>query len=109
MRNGKLKYLIKNAFVNEIPSKILNRKDKMGFPVPLKEWMQDTNFKEFLLKHIKNLFNRKLTYFKNVNNMIEKIKNNDYNVRTVWCLLSLELWYKNTHDKFCEYKNLVEF
>ena len=42
-----MKHLLKEAFPNVIPGKILNRRDKMGFPVPLKEWMGN-ELKEFV-------------------------------------------------------------
>ena len=35
---GETKHLLKRAFGGELPKPILNRRDKMGFPVPLKEW-----------------------------------------------------------------------
>ena len=35
---GKMKNLLKEVFKEKIPLKILHRRDKMGFPVPLKEW-----------------------------------------------------------------------
>src|SRR3546814_2026296 len=33
-----MKHLLKAAFADVIPDRVLNRRDKMGFPVPLKEW-----------------------------------------------------------------------
>src|SRR3546814_14494441 len=35
---GRMKHLIKAAFADVIPDGVLNRRDKMGFPVPLTEW-----------------------------------------------------------------------
>src|SRR3546814_8527773 len=35
---GRMKHLIKAAFADVIPDRVLNRRDKMSFPVPLKEW-----------------------------------------------------------------------
>src|SRR3546814_13258656 len=35
---GRMKHLIKAAFADVISDRVLNRRDKMGFPVPLKEW-----------------------------------------------------------------------
>jgi len=33
-----MKHLLKLAYGRELPTQILARRDKMGFPVPLKEW-----------------------------------------------------------------------
>ena len=45
--NGTLKNLIKEAYSNILPKKILERKDKMGFPVPLTEWAKG-DLQEFI-------------------------------------------------------------
>ena len=39
-RNGSMKSLLKSAFKRELPREIINRRDKMGFPVPLSEWVE---------------------------------------------------------------------
>jgi asparagine synthase (glutamine-hydrolysing) len=38
---GRAKQLMKEAFKAVIPEPILNRRDKMGFPVPLAQWFQN--------------------------------------------------------------------
>ena len=35
---GDMKHLLKRAFERRVARPILQRRDKMGFPVPLKEW-----------------------------------------------------------------------
>ncbi len=35
---GRMKHLLKLAYGDELPVEIAERRDKMGFPVPLKEW-----------------------------------------------------------------------
>src|SRR5207248_1165100 len=35
---GRMKHLLKRAYADVLPSAIADRRDKMGFPVPLKEW-----------------------------------------------------------------------
>jgi asparagine synthase (glutamine-hydrolysing) len=39
-KDGNMKHLIKTAFAGDLPPDILHRRDKMGFPVPLREWFQ---------------------------------------------------------------------
>ena len=39
-KNGELKRLLVQAFDKILPQSITKRKDKMGFPVPLNEWMK---------------------------------------------------------------------
>ena len=38
---GQMKFLLKETFEEEIPAEISNRRDKMGFPVPLTQWLSD--------------------------------------------------------------------
>src|SRR6185436_12385248 len=39
-RGGDLKHSLKRALGDVVPSEILARKDKMGFPIPLTQWAQ---------------------------------------------------------------------
>ena len=36
---GKTKYMLIKALEDIVPKKIIQRKDKMGFPVPLNQWI----------------------------------------------------------------------
>ena len=46
-KNGELKRLLVRAFDPVLPKSITSRKDKMGFPVPLNEWMK-SELKDFV-------------------------------------------------------------
>ncbi len=39
-QGGRTKHTLKKSIKGLLPDSVLNRKDKMGFPVPLNEWMQ---------------------------------------------------------------------
>ena len=43
-KNGLTKYILRKSMKGKVPEEILWRKDKLGFPVPLKEWFK----KEFV-------------------------------------------------------------
>jgi len=47
-RDGNLKSLLKKTFEKDLPAGIINRSDKMGFPVPLTQWMTQPKFREFV-------------------------------------------------------------
>lgn len=90
--NGRTKYLFKTALQNILPKPILERKDKMGFPVPLNQWLQG-NSKEFVTDI---LFSNR-TVQRGIYNIpqIEKIYKNEHQFgRVIWGLLSLELWHR---------------
>jgi len=44
---GQTKYILRKAIGNLLPEAILNRRDKMGFPVPLKEWSERGIVRDF--------------------------------------------------------------
>ena len=37
-KNGNMKYMLKEAYKDVLPSQLLQRREKMGFPVPLQQW-----------------------------------------------------------------------
>lgn len=41
MKSGQSKLLLRKAMANDLPSAILNRKDKQGFTTPMKAWMKE--------------------------------------------------------------------
>ena len=102
---GKMKALLKNVFKDKIPAKILNRRDKMGFPVPLKEWFEGP-LKEF----IHDIFSSQVAKtrgFYDPQKVLLNLHQSPQFSRKAWGLLSLELWYREFHDKQHEYSKLA--
>lgn len=105
-KDGKMKFLLKKVFNNEIPKEILSRRDKMGFPVPLKEWF-NSSLKEFANDNFQNMSMKRRPYL-NSDAVIKNMGKEAKFSRKTWGLLSLELWYQEFHDKFSFYKNLIK-
>ena len=105
-KDGKMKFLLKKVFNNEIPKEILSRRDKMGFPVPLKEWF-NSSLKEFANDNFQNMSMKRRPYL-NSDAIIKNMGKEAKFSRKTWGLLSLELWYQEFHDKFSFYKNLIK-
>jgi len=103
--DGQLKHLMKTAFSQDIPEKVNQRKDKMGFPVPLSDWLQGELY-EFVqdIFHSNNAKHRE--YLSPEFDIQELIEREGKFTRKVWGLLSLELWQQEFHDKAHEYKNM---
>jgi asparagine synthase (glutamine-hydrolysing) len=96
-KGGELKYLLKKTIQNIIPEKIMNRKDKMGFPVPLHIWSKN-NAKGFIL----DVLLSKKSKERNIINTkdIEKLISSEQPFgRGLWGVLCLELWYNQFIDK----------
>lgn len=93
---GKTKYMLHNAVKNILPKQIIERKDKMGFPVPLNEWMAGP-LKEYVLDTFSNQKAKERGLYK-----VEAIKDHINNAgkfnRDIWGALNLELW----HQKFMD-------
>ncbi len=105
-QGGRMKDLLKTTFGNVLPEQILNRRDKMGFPVPLKEWIAgelrgfvDDTFAVQRAKH--------RPYF-NTDAVLAGIGEMGQYSRKLWGLLSLEIWHQEFHDNSAKFGRMVE-
>ncbi|MBI2791911.1 MAG: asparagine synthase (glutamine-hydrolyzing) [Gammaproteobacteria bacterium] len=103
--NGQLKYLLKHTFKNILPSKIINRKDKMGFPVPLQEWVNGV-LRDFIFDNL-NKADSRHDNFINYKNVIKNIEENRKFTREHWGFLCFELWQQVFHDKAKNFQGLI--
>ena len=56
LRKGWTKYIARKAFENDLPSEIVWRRDKMGFPAPEERWVLEKNlFLEEAVKKVRSL------------------------------------------------------
>jgi asparagine synthase (glutamine-hydrolysing) len=104
-KNGTMKHVFKNAFRSILPKVIVNRKDKMGFPTPLTEWVNGEAH-DFVrdLFSCQHALNRELVDNRKVLNRLSKESKFG---RNVWGLLCLELWQQEFHDKGAYFKMLL--
>ena len=105
-RGGNMKYLLKQVFQKEIPSEILHRRDKMGFPVPLKEWI-DGDLYHFTRDLFANMASKFRPYIQS-KAVLDNLGKDARFSRKTWGLMSLELWHQRFHDKAAEWKKLPE-
>jgi asparagine synthase (glutamine-hydrolysing) len=95
-KGGELKYLMKKTVKGIIPTEIMNRKDKMGFPVPLHIWSKGKS-RDFIMDTLlsKNAKERNILN----TNYVEKLINSEQPFsRGLWGLLSLEIWFNQFID-----------
>jgi len=95
-KNGEPKYLLKNAIRSLLPQEIINRKDKMGFPVPLNIWAK-RELKQFLSDVLlsRRLKERGIFSYDAIKKMLET--DNKFS-RGLWGVLSLELFFERFID-----------
>ncbi len=106
--SGELKRLLRHAFADKLPKVILERKDKMGFPVPLQVWMRDGGrTREFILDTFSSERARKRFYLAPGFNIEKMMAKEGLFSRNIWAFLSLELWHQQFHDRHAELRASV--
>lgn len=104
-KDGTLKMALVNAMRDELPAVILNRKNKMGFPVPLNEWIKG-DLNEFVHDIFSSSAVKERHYF-NRKEILKGLEHEPTFGRKIWGLLSLEIWHQEFHDKEYHYKELL--
>jgi len=104
-KDGTLKKILTSTMKEELPQEILDRKDKMGFPVPLNDWMKK-ELKPFIFDIFASQNAKHRPYFNNAEIMKGLEVENQFG-RKIWGLLSLELWQQEFHDQSAKYKKLL--
>jgi asparagine synthase (glutamine-hydrolysing) len=95
---GRAKHILKNAVADLVPSAILHRKDKMGFPVPLKEWVQRGPVREFVCDILLDNKTRERGLFERAS-LEQLIRSETAFGRQLWGILCLELWHRQFIDQ----------
>ena len=94
---GDTKHLLKRAFKHAIPESVSQRRDKMGFPVPLTQWAQHE-----LRDFVQDIFrsqNARSRPFINAKEVLRSFDRAAPFSRKIWALISLELWHQVFHDR----------
>ncbi len=98
-KNGELKRLLKNVFSQRLPDSIRNRKDKMGFPVPLNDWLKrGGKAREFVGDLLGSERARTRPYLAEGFSLDRVLDGQSPYGRNLWALLSLELWHQQFID-----------
>lgn len=104
-KGGQMKQLMKEVYKGTLPKSVVERRDKMGFPVPLKEWFEGP-----LQGYVRDIFARQKArhrpYF-NSDVVLESFGSASRFSRKTWGLLSLELWHQRFHDRAAEFRAMV--
>lgn len=104
-KDGALKKILLSSMRHLLPEGILQRKDKMGFPVPLNCWLKH-DLKDFLYDLFSSQSAKCRPYF-NQNQLLKNLEGESKFGRKIWGLLSLELWHTLYHDRAGEFRQMV--
>jgi asparagine synthase (glutamine-hydrolysing) len=102
-RNGELKRLLKGACADVLPESIARRTDKMGFPVPLTEWLRG-DLHDFVTDVFETGQRKARPLFK-YDGILKAIGHEGQFDRKTWGLLCLELWQQEFHDQGPRYRD----
>lgn len=95
-KGGELKYVLKKVTRDLVPPKVRNRKDKMGFPVPVHLWARGPA-REFIHDVLLSPTARTRGLIRT--NRLERLMSQERAFgRRLWGLLSLELWLREFID-----------
>ena len=91
-KGGDSKRIFREAVQPMIPDAVFSRRDKMGFPVPLTEWLRGP-IRDFVCDTLLGTRARQRGLYRM--DGVEKLLTKDAAFgRPLWGLLSLELWYQ---------------
>ena len=103
-KDGALKHVVRLAARGLLPDSVLDRKDKMGFPVPLQEWITAPGrVRDFVRDTFTSTAARTRPFLKNDVIAAALDKQPKFG-RKLWGLLSLELWQRRFHDRAAEFR-----
>jgi asparagine synthase (glutamine-hydrolysing) len=104
-KDGQLKRLLKLAFRDELPPAIRERRDKMGFPVPLSEWLQGPlrGFADGIFESMRE----RDSEFIDGSAAFDNYQASPRFSRKAWALISLELWQQQFHDQQAAFRRMA--
>ncbi|MBQ6494666.1 MAG: asparagine synthase (glutamine-hydrolyzing) [Bacilli bacterium] len=93
IRNGMTKAALREAAKKDIPNESYKKK-KLGFPVPVREWIKEDDFYEEIKKEFNSEIADKLFNKNKIIKLLEDHKNNKKdNYRRIWAIYSFIKWY----------------
>lgn len=96
-QGGRTKHVLKKSTRTLLPEAVLERKDKMGFPVPLNEWMRGGQVRDFVADVLLSRASLERGVFKQ-EVLQSLISGQSVGARQLWGALSLELWHQEFID-----------
>ena len=107
-KDGAMKHVLRQSLGTNVPRSIATRKDKMGFPVPLHDWIAEPGpVRDFVLDALSSDAARGRGLIDNGAVLAGLAREHRYG-RRVWGFLCLELWQRAFHDQAEGFRKLLE-
>lgn len=104
-KDGNLKMVLTDTVKDLLCPEIRNRKEKMGFPVPIAQWMKGPA-KGFVYEMLTDSVARSRGFI-DTSVVAESINREGEFSRNIWGMLSLELWHRNFIDCGSQFKKML--
>jgi len=104
-KDGQMKFMLKSVYEGVLPASIMERRDKMGFPVPLSEWLQN-GLRDYVFDLFTSEAARTRPYL-NAPAVLRALETTGRFSRKAWGLMCLEVWQRLFHDRAGEYRALL--
>ena len=96
-QGGRSKHIFRKVVDQLLPRGIVERKDKMGFPVPLSEWYQRDPVRAFVRDTLLSSKAKQRGWF-DTERVVPLLDSERAFGRSIWGLLCLELWAQSFLD-----------
>ncbi|MGQ0811532.1 MAG: asparagine synthase (glutamine-hydrolyzing) [Nitrospiraceae bacterium] len=106
-KDGNMKHVLRSCMSSVLPDSIVKRTDKMGFPVPLQEWVAE---KGRVREFVTDLFSSQRALSRpviNNRNVLAGLGRELKFGRKLWGFLCLELWQRAFHDRAADFRRLL--
>jgi asparagine synthase (glutamine-hydrolysing) len=96
-QGGRSKHILKKVVGGILPQRVVNRQDKMGFPVPIAEWMRGGCVREFVQDILLSKRSLERGVFRS-DALTKMLDEQGVGGRQLWGALCLELWHRRFID-----------
>lgn len=96
-KGGRSKHIFRQVVQHLVPEKVFQRKDKMGFPVPLNDWYREEPVRSFVRETLLGTRAQSRGFLQT--EQVEPLLGSERAYgRRIWGLLSLEIWMETFLD-----------
>jgi asparagine synthase (glutamine-hydrolysing) len=106
-KDGTMKHVLKTAMGPVLPHSIASRRDKMGFPVPLHDWLSKPGIVRDFVADIFSSTRAQGRGLVDNRTVLSQLDQEPRFGRKLWGLLCLELWQRAFHDRAAHFKQLI--
>lgn len=99
INNGWTKWILRESMLGILPEQIRLRKEKLGFPSPLRTWLLLNKENINKLFGTGNVLSSQYIKVKDVKDNFDELISYEYSARELWRYINLELWLQIFFDR----------